>query len=101
MIFIGYSKNKDKRNWLSTATKISTEIIGCTEVNGVDQDGVQEKRWIMSIKMTPGQLTVNPNSTYAWVYIKELQYRKYISRNSVEIYHSREDPFVFLLEDEI
>jgi hypothetical protein len=100
-IYTGFLKYKDKRKWLSATVVNSTEIVECTESYDVDEFGVVMTSWSMKIKLTPSQLMVNPNSIHATVGINKSQYRKYSNRSSVKIYSSREDPFVFILEDEV
>ena len=105
MIKIGFLRIKQKKSWLKASAMAQTTIAE----RGEDQDdseyarvyGNPDKYWCLKLKMLPNQLAIKPEETLVSVSINESQYKKYEGRISVIIYSSIEDPFVFLLEDEI
>jgi hypothetical protein len=101
LLFIGFSDNKKKRGWLRTTAITSAEIVGCNREDVWDQSYLDTTRWVLEIVMDTSQATGDLNFVSAQVYISESQYKKYINRKSVKVYYSKEDPFVFLLEDEV
>jgi hypothetical protein len=51
--------------------------------------------------MIPNQLAIKPEETLVSVRISESQFKIYSDSDSVKIRYSRDNPFVFLLEDEV
>jgi hypothetical protein len=101
LLFLGFSKNKDRKNWLKGSIITTAKIIGCNQEDVWDQYYLDTTRWVLEIVTNSSQTTGNPDSITAQVYISESQYKKYINRKSVKIYCSKDDPLVFLLEDEV
>jgi hypothetical protein len=63
--------------------------------------GHPDRYWHLQLEAIPDQLEVKPKTTSVLVSITEYQYKKYEGKTSVTIYYSPNDPFVFLLEDEV
>jgi hypothetical protein len=101
----GSSIHAEKRSWFETAVITKTAIIEREEVDNNSEEariyGEPNKYWHLKLKMIPSQLAILPDATLVSVDINESQYKKYAGRKFVTIYHSIEDPFTFLLGDEI
>ncbi len=98
---IGLTRNREKKKWLKTTAATAATIIECIKEDVWDQNYFDTVRWVIKITMQCSQAKGNPDHINAQVYISESQYKKYINKKSVKVYYSREDPFVFLLEDEV
>ena len=98
---LGYSNEKKKRQWLKAAATTSAKIVECKKEDVWDQNYMDTINYILEIMMDISQATGNPNSISVRVYMSESQYKKYSNRKSVKVYYSKEDPFIFVLEDEV
>lgn len=101
LISKGVSNYNKKRKWLKTATLTSASIVRCEQEDVWDQNYMDMTRWVLDVVMKVDLAPGNPVSILAGVYISEKQYKRYINRKATKIYYSREDPFEFLLEDEV
>jgi hypothetical protein len=101
----GTSIHIEKRSWLETAVITKTAIIEREIVNNDYEDariyGEPNRYWHLKLKTIPSQSAILPDATLVSVDINESQYKRYAGRKFVTIHYSIEDPFTFLLEDEI
>jgi hypothetical protein len=97
----GRMVQQDRKAWLGTSQKAEAEIMDRRDgTNENRQDGLPTK-WVLGLKPIPAQLEVAPGETVVWVGISGTQYSKYAGKSTLRIIYSTEDPFDFLLEDEI
>ncbi len=92
---------RQKRTWAKTSASAQTTIAQ-RKMNIHEGQGYPwADGWSLGLATIVPQLAVIPNESVVWVNITEAQYKKYADRNTVCIHYSVEDPFVFLLEDEV
>jgi hypothetical protein len=92
---------KDRKAWLGTSREAEAEIMERRDATDKDwQAGLTTAR-ILGLKPVPAQLEITPGESVVWVGISRSQYWKYAGKGAVRIIYSSEDPFEFLLEDEI
>ena len=92
---------RQKRTWLKASASAQATIAKRKMKGAEEQSGHRAAGWSLGLAAIPPQAKVTPEETIVWVNISEAQYRKYANRNKVGIRYSVENPFVFLLEDEV
>ena len=105
----GIANFREKRNWFKDTANAKTTIVERQEILNDPRDidyasaygqYIPKGSWYLILEIVPSQLTPKPEETTITVSISEAQYKRYANRDTVRIYFSKEDPFVFLLEDE-
>lgn len=110
MFHEGSSIQKERRSWFDAADTAQTTIIDRQEIDNDPRDieyasgygqVIPAKYWYLKLEIIPAQLAIKPEEILVSVSVDESQYKRYVHKNTVRIYYSKEDPFVFLLEDEV
>jgi hypothetical protein len=95
---------KQKRAWLTASALAQTAIVE-RKMNFHDhpyeQNGSWVDGWSLGLAMIPSQLAVNTKGSTVWVGVSKARYNKYANKGVVRVYYSMQNPFEFLLEDEI
>jgi len=101
---------RETRSWFKNTATAETTIVDRQEIindqNDIDYaysygQYLPRGHWYLILESIPSQLAIKPEEMSVLVSINESQYKKYANRNKAKICYSKEDPFVFLLEDEV
>ena len=101
---------RETRSWFKNTATAETTIVDRQEIindqNDIDYaysygQYIPRGYWYLILESIPSQLAIKPEEMSVSVSINESQYKKYANRNKAQICYSKEDPFVFLLEDEV